>query len=323
MTNTTSPILDTLSTHDSHLLLEPEVGVHELEHDDLHDEEIEHFSDGDTASQRSISLSSPPRSPRTSTADASLDIPAHDHTLITPVALVRQGLANANRESHTYTLDTDFSSEHDFHDDDDDRSSFMRRLDGTESPLSSVAPSLHEDHDKENVGLIEKHPLANIKTSELKETVTADAPPEVEVTEEELEREGQDVVQPLPSASSRQSLSAGSRSSVASFVSLSSYPPPPRQSPDPRASVASFASSSTSYSKKVRPESMLVTHSGPLVLGIALVDFNHLVGPTIEFSRGALFEDEEIAKILPFLALPDGAHLVRFMISIFRMSLLT
>lgn len=24
-----------------------------------------------------------------------------------------------------------------------------------------------------------------------------------------------------------------------------------------------------------------------------------------------MFEDEEIAKILPFLALPDGAHLVR------------
>ena len=34
------------------------------------------------------------------------------------------------------------------------------------------------------------------------------------------------------------------------------------------------------------------------------------VGPKIEFSRGPIFEDEEIAKILPFLALPDGAHLV-------------
>ncbi|KAF8555259.1 hypothetical protein OG21DRAFT_1461251 [Imleria badia] len=48
---------------------------------------------------------------------------------------------------------------------------------------------------------------------------------------------------------------------------------------------------------------------GPLVLGIALVDFNHLVGPKIEFSQGDVFEDEEIAKVLPFLALPDGAHL--------------
>lgn len=50
--------------------------------------------------------------------------------------------------------------------------------------------------------------------------------------------------------------------------------------------------------------------TGPLILGIALVDFNHIVGPRIEFYEGEIFEDEEIAKILPFLALPDGAHLV-------------
>ncbi|THH14534.1 hypothetical protein EW146_g5804 [Bondarzewia mesenterica] len=86
------------------------------------------------------------------------------------------------------------------------------------------------------------------------------------------------------------------------------YPPPPPSAG--RASVASFATSASSYSKKARPESMLLQPpSGPLVLGIALVDFNHQVGPRIEFSKGAVFEDEEIAKILPFLALPDGAHL--------------
>ncbi|KAI0699962.1 transport protein Avl9-domain-containing protein, partial [Cerioporus squamosus] len=38
---------------------------------------------------------------------------------------------------------------------------------------------------------------------------------------------------------------------------------------------------------------------GPLVLGIALVDFNHLVGPKIDFSRGDIFDDEEISKIFP------------------------
>ncbi|KIP02780.1 hypothetical protein PHLGIDRAFT_111646 [Phlebiopsis gigantea 11061_1 CR5-6] len=54
---------------------------------------------------------------------------------------------------------------------------------------------------------------------------------------------------------------------------------------------------------------MLVKHPGQLILGIALVDFNHLVGPKIQFSRGDIFEDEELSKILPFLALPDGAHL--------------
>jgi hypothetical protein len=33
----------------------------------------------------------------------------------------------------------------------------------------------------------------------------------------------------------------------------------------------------------------------------------------VEFSVGSIFEneDEEINKVLPFLALPDGAHLVR------------
>ena len=56
---------------------------------------------------------------------------------------------------------------------------------------------------------------------------------------------------------------------------------------------------------------MLLTPSdGLLVVGIALVDFNHIVGPKIEFYEGEIFEDEEIAKILPFLALPDGAHMV-------------
>jgi hypothetical protein len=74
--------------------------------------------------------------------------------------------------------------------------------------------------------------------------------------------------------------------------------------------VASLATSTSSYSKKVRPESLLIDPpKGPLILGIALVDFNHQVGPRIQFSVGSIFEDEEISKILPFLALPDGAHL--------------
>ena len=52
------------------------------------------------------------------------------------------------------------------------------------------------------------------------------------------------------------------------------YPPSsPRSS-----SVASFATSTSSYSRKARPESLLVDPSnGPLVLGIALVGFNHQV----------------------------------------------
>jgi hypothetical protein len=102
------------------------------------------------------------------------------------------------------------------------------------------------------------------------------------------------------------------------------YPPTPPNRDDTM-SVSSFASTS---SRKARPESLIIAPTDdPLVLGVALVDFNHLVrfvvqffiilsisdlqvGPRIEYSRGAIFEDPEVSKILPFLALPDGAHLV-------------
>ncbi|KAG1748597.1 transport protein Avl9-domain-containing protein [Suillus lakei] len=85
------------------------------------------------------------------------------------------------------------------------------------------------------------------------------------------------------------------------------YPPTPSSGVT---DADSFTSAASSYSKKARPESMLLQPpEGPLVLGVALVDFNHLVGPKIEFCHGDIFQDEEIVKILPFLALPDGAHL--------------
>ena len=96
------------------------------------------------------------------------------------------------------------------------------------------------------------------------------------------------------------------------FVGQSShmYPPTPADTHGDTDSLASFATGS-STSKKVQRESLLLSPpDGSLVLGIALVDFNHIVGPKIEFHEGEIFEDEEISKILPFLALPDGAHLV-------------
>ncbi|KAJ7486222.1 transport protein Avl9-domain-containing protein [Mycena galericulata] len=86
---------------------------------------------------------------------------------------------------------------------------------------------------------------------------------------------------------------------------MPTYPPSP-----PRGDTESITSVASGSSRKARPESMLDFPSDrPLVLGIALVDFNHLVGPRIEYSSGDIFEDEEVVKILPFLALPDGAHL--------------
>lgn len=106
--------------------------------------------------------------------------------------------------------------------------------------------------------------------------------------------------------------------------------------------------SSVSIAKKIRPESILIdTHGSRLILGLAVVDFNHIVsvrseeqassisfscfndvwywtlrttrsgystlkvGPTVEMAYPpSILEDEELCKILPFLALPDGAHLV-------------
>ncbi|PIL22736.1 hypothetical protein GSI_15429 [Ganoderma sinense ZZ0214-1] len=204
------------------------------------------FSDGDTASARSIALSSPPRSPRDST---SLGVLPPQEPVITPVTLVRQSLSLAGL-SKRHATDTDTSSPASELDG-DDRSFFARKYEDGESPLSSIAPSMFEK---------------SLST-------------------------------PLPAPSAT--------FFVSSPPSSTSLP-----SKSDRESVASFGSGSTSYSKKARPESLIVQPTkGPLVLGIALVDFNHLVGPKIEFSKGEIFEDEEIAKILPFLALPDGAHL--------------
>ncbi|KAG8835833.1 late secretory pathway protein avl9 [Serendipita sp. 399] len=83
---------------------------------------------------------------------------------------------------------------------------------------------------------------------------------------------------------------------------------------DPRPGEFSETASIVSETqRKLRPESALMPLTkDPLILGLALVDFDHAVGPRIEFHIGSLLdEDEEIVKILPFLALPDGAHMNR------------
>jgi hypothetical protein len=51
------------------------------------------------------------------------------------------------------------------------------------------------------------------------------------------------------------------------------------------------------------------------VYAVILVSFDHALGPTVEWSfPTSLAEDEplsqQINRNLPFLALPDGAHLV-------------
>ncbi|KAH7340653.1 transport protein Avl9-domain-containing protein [Rhizoctonia solani] len=102
-------------------------------------------------------------------------------------------------------------------------------------------------------------------------------------------------------------------------------------------SIASSAESTDSArARKVRPDSLLLTvkpGEPPLIYCVAVVDFNHLVGPRIEFAYppipgsdlppppdpsdpdspavepNTLLADPAIQRILPFLALPDGAHL--------------
>lgn len=190
----------------------------EPDHDDDHLDEP-HYSDGDTASARSIALSSPPRSPRDST---SLGVLPPQEPIITPVTLVRQSLSLATL-SKRHTTDTDTSSPASELDG-DDRSFFARKYEDGESPLSSIAPSMHE----------------------FEKSLSTPLPPSLP-----------------PSAT----FFVSSPPSSASFPSKSD-----------RESVASFGSSSTSYSKKARPESLIVQPTkGPLVLGIALVDFNHVV----------------------------------------------
>ncbi|GAA5974744.1 hypothetical protein JCM11641_007249 [Rhodosporidiobolus odoratus] len=49
--------------------------------------------------------------------------------------------------------------------------------------------------------------------------------------------------------------------------------------------------------------------AGAKIWGVALVGFDHALGPTVEFTYPKkLREDDELQKALPFLALPDGAH---------------
>lgn len=130
-------------------------------------------------------------------------------------------------------------------------------------------------------------------------------PDDVSDSKSELEAPRRDSIAFQTPSATLSSLQANEEKSNSAPIT---YPPTPSSSGVTDSD--SFASAASSYSKKARPESMLLQPpEGPLILGIALVDFNHLVGPRIEFSQGDIFEDEEIAKMLPFLALPDGAHL--------------
>lgn len=66
--------------------------------------------------------------------------------------------------------------------------------------------------------------------------------------------------------------------------------------------ASSIASNATADSATPEPTT---------IHGVVLVGFNHSLGPIVDYSYPPnLQEDEDIARALPFLALPDGAHMV-------------
>lgn len=283
-------------------------------------------SDNDTASQRSISLSSASGSPATKSIN--LDDDSHDdirprpvsfyaqttpdpvsdlttsHTMTSPhspLDLIRDSLGltspytpqssilssnstrtitedNSSRDSTAYplSLSSDMSSEID-----DDRSLFMKRFgdeDGEEeSPVTSLAPSLADKTDNK--------PLTLTSTSSPPPVPPVpplpSIPPPVPKDEEKP-------AAPLPLSLSSTTTTLVTSPPLPPSSPTATYPPKPVQElTSDRQSVASFATGSsgaTTYSKKARPESLLVQMpEGRLVLGIALVDFNHLVCSSIIF----------------------------------------
>ncbi|GAK66111.1 cytoplasm protein [Moesziomyces antarcticus] len=91
--------------------------------------------------------------------------------------------------------------------------------------------------------------------------------------------------------------------------------PPSMSIPEIKAALASerdqakAAAAAASGGTSSTAESSAATDDN-VILGIAVVDFNHLVGPQIEYTYPKqLQEDEDLVRSLPFLALPDGSHL--------------
>lgn len=129
--------------------------------------------------------------------------------------------------------------------------------------LSSPTKSTHEVHDPE--------PLSSHSTTHSFNQYTV---PDFKSKETEEDKHSSIAV-----SESRSSVADTRRSSEVSSLPSSSmkYPPTPARfaSDNDTSSMISYSSSS---SRKVRPESSLIEPpTGPLVLGIALVDFNHLV----------------------------------------------
>ncbi|TKY89936.1 hypothetical protein EX895_001234 [Sporisorium graminicola] len=83
--------------------------------------------------------------------------------------------------------------------------------------------------------------------------------------------------------------------------------PPSMSIPEIKAALASERDQVKAAAGNQDP---IAADAEPVILGIAVVDFNHLVGPQVEYTYPKeLQDDEDLVKSLPFLALPDGSHL--------------
>jgi len=234
--------------------------------------------DGDTASQRSISLDS-------------VDSRGGGFNSI-PISPTLQPIAPSKHESHP-SLDTDLSSEPDTF------SLSTNEIEARESPNTSAAPSVYDRDDRHSVsGRLSPHKPAPwapssavsnvLSPSVYGESEPSPISPKISSASSPYMNPSSPLVH--SSSSPHRPLSSANSDAIPSpFIprelpsiyddsrvsSLNTYPPMPSKAD--RESIKSFASGS-SYARKTRPESLLLEPpDGPIVQGIALVDFNHLV----------------------------------------------
>ncbi|GAA5940705.1 uncharacterized protein JCM15063_006334 [Sporobolomyces koalae] len=105
-------------------------------------------------------------------------------------------------------------------------------------------------------------------------------------------------------------LDRSSRASFDAVPSSSSVPPPAPASPVPRSPVHELTAPSLARTASAQStQSCSSTALNARIYGVALVGFDHALGPNVEFLHPPeLAHNDDLKENLPFLALPDGAH---------------
>ena len=143
--------------------------------------------------------------------------------------------------------------------DDEDADTASQRSISLSSPSNSTRNSVTSDHDP-------RQSFATQSSGSISNSYRASDP----FTDESFDAFTRRMRQGTPNSSTAPSVLEDETREIQNFT----YPPTPPNKDD-AVSISSLASTS---SRKARPESLLITPtSEPLVLGVALVDFNHLV----------------------------------------------